>query len=97
MRATRIFYDYRDFQMRLDASSPAHYDVELVKRDAKGRFWAQTYKIYGTDRKGRLIIFERKWVHSNSLAGLRPAMIDSFVAKYAMPLNAVPGRIEVVR
>ena len=94
-RIRRVFYDYRDFQMRLDTSSPAHYDVELVSRDSKRRIWIQTYKIYGADRRGNLLIFERKWIHSTSLAGLRQAMVDSFIANYARPLNAVPGRLEV--
>ena len=58
-RISRKLYDYRDFQIRLDASSPAHYDVELERRDLKGRIWVQTYRIYGADRRGNLIIFER--------------------------------------
>ena len=93
----RIFYDYRDFRARLDDASPTHFDVELVRRDSRGRIWIQTYKIYGADRKGDLIIFERKWVHSDNLAALRPAMVDAFIANFARPLNAVPGRIEVLR
>ena len=92
----RVFYDYRDFRARLDDASPAHFDVELVRRDSRGRIWIQTYKIYGADTKGNLIIFERKWVHSENLAALRPAMVDSFIANFAKPLNAVPGRIEVI-
>ena len=91
----RIFYDYRDFRSRLDDASPAHFDVELVRRDSRGRIWIQTYKIYGADTKVNLIIFERKWVHSDNLAALRTAMVDSFIANYARPLNAVPGRMEV--
>ena len=91
----RIFYDYHDFRARLDDASPAHFDVELVRRDSRGRIWIQTYKIYGVDRRGSLILFERKWVHSDTLAGLRPAMVDSFVSNYAKPLNAVAGRLEV--
>ena len=93
----RIFYDYRDFRARLDDASPAHFDVELVRRNSRGRIWIQIYRIYGADRKGDLIIFERKWVHSDNLATLRPAMVDAFIANFARPLNAVPGRIEVVR
>ena len=94
-RIRRVFYDYRDFRLRLDDSSPVHYDVDLTKRDSKGRIWMARFKLFGRDRKGRLMIFEQKWLHSDSLSYLRPAMVNTFVAKYARPLNAVPGRLEV--
>lgn len=91
----RVFYDYRDFQKRLAASSPAHYDVELEKSDPEGLVWVQKYRIYGTDSRGTLIIYERRWIHPSVQANLRPHMVDRFVMTFAKPLNAVPGRIEV--
>ena len=91
----RVFFDFKDFRLRLDDLSPVHYDVGLDRLDPGGRKWAQTQRIYGVDRKGMLIIYERRWVHSSVQAGLRASMVDRFVATFAKPLNAVPGRIEV--
>lgn len=96
MKSTRIFYDSEDFRMRLDESSPAHYDVELARVDPEGLMWVQTYRIYGTDWRGNLLIYERRWIHSRGQANLRPQMVDSLLNKLAIPLNAIPGRLEVI-
>lgn len=95
----RVFYSYEDFKMRLDDNSPVHYDVQ--KRNIADQKWALFLRIYGTDRRGRLIIYETKrrptyqdisrrsqedsWIQNK---------IDEFVQEFAAPLNAVLGRIE---
>lgn len=96
LKMKRVFYDFNDYQLRLDASSACHYDIELEKRDAEGLEWVQRYKIYGMDRRGNLIVFERRWAHASDQARFRPLMADMFVNACAKPLNAVPGRLEIV-
>ena len=84
-KLARVFYDFKDFQMRLAQSSPAHYDVELAKLDSEGQTWVQKYRIYGADCHGNLIVFERRWIHSSAQANLRPHMIDVFVTRCVRP------------
>ena len=94
-KMARIFYDFRDFRLRLDYGSPVHYDIGLDKLDPEGKKWVTTFRIYGTDRKGHLIIWERRWFHNFMQAPHREKMNEDFIRNYAEPLNAVPGRMEV--
>lgn len=91
----RIFLVYSDFRIRVDDNSPVHYDVDVRRVDTQGQQWVMTFRIFALDRKGRLIIFEHKWSHNYLQTLQRQAIIKEFVEKYADPLNAIPGRIEV--
>ncbi len=91
----RIFLVYPDFRVRVDDNSPVHYQVDVRRVDTQGMQWLLTFRVYALDRKGRLIIFEHKWPHSYIQTIQRQSMIGELVEKYADPLNAVPGRIEV--
>jgi len=91
----RVFLQYADFRVRLDDSSPVHYDAELRKLDSEGMKWLMTFKIFGLDRKQRLIIFEYKWDHSYIQTLQRDDVIRELVEKFANPINAVPGRMEL--
>jgi hypothetical protein len=53
------------------------------------------FRIFAMDRRGRLIIFEHRWPHNYLQTLQRQSVTDSLVNKYADPLNALPGRIEV--
>jgi len=90
----RVFYNFDDFRVRLDENSPAHYDVEVKRLDPQGVRWTLLFKVYGVDRRGRVIIYEAKWAHSYNQTPRRQKVIDELTEKYATPLNAIPGRIE---
>ena len=92
---TRVFYGWRDYQLRLDPSSPVHFDILLQEREPGGRDWVSIYRIYGQDRRGARIIFERRWPHTSADALDRAARANWFVFTYAKPLGALPGRIEL--
>ena len=92
---TRVFYNLADFRVRLSENSPVHYDIDLNRLDPPRDLWAQTFRVYGTDRKGGLIVHESRWIHTSGQASARKAMADSFITRVAAPLNGVPGRLEV--
>jgi hypothetical protein len=91
----RVFISYQDFRLRVDDNSPVHYDAQIRKEDLQGMKWLLTFRIFALDRKQRLIIFEYKWPHSYIQTIQRDEVVQELVEKFAMPLNAVPGRIEV--
>ncbi len=91
----RVFFLYPDFRMRVDDNSPVHYDVDVRRLDSQGTQWLLTFRIFALDRRGRLIIFEHKWPHSYIQTLQRQSVTQDLVEKYADPLNALPGRIEV--
>lgn len=93
-RVIRIFYDLKDLRARLAENSPVHYDICLDELDSSEGRWAQIYRIYGIDRRGNLIVHERRWLHTSDQADLRPLMADRFVTTVARPLNGLPGRLE---
>jgi hypothetical protein len=91
----RVFYLYPDFRIRVDDNSPVHYDVDVKTVDSQGTKWLLTFRIFALDRRGRLIIFGHKWPHNYLQTLQRQSVTESLVKKFADPLNAVPGRIEV--
>ncbi len=91
----RVFFLYPDFRMRVDDNSPVHYDVDVRRLDSQGTQWLLTFRIFALDRRGRLIIFEHKWPHSYIQTLQRQSVTQDLIEKYADPLNALPGRIEV--
>lgn len=91
----RVFLLYPDFRARVDDNSPVHYDIDVKRVDSQGTSWLLTFRIFALDRKGRLIIFEHKWPHSYIQTLQRKSIMQELVEKYADPLNALPGRIEV--
>ena len=93
-RLTRIFYNYQDFRARLADNSPVHYDIGLRQLDPEGERMEQTYRLYGADRRGRLIVYERRWPHNHAQVKQRSQIAEDFIKNIAQPLNAVPGRIE---
>ncbi|MDA4120434.1 MAG: hypothetical protein OK436_07600 [Thaumarchaeota archaeon] len=92
---TRVFYGRKDYQLRLDPSSPVHYDILLQGREPGGSEWDSVYRIYGLDRRGTRIVFERRWPHTSAEALDRPSKANWFIFTYARPLRALPGRIEL--
>ncbi len=93
--AVRVFYLYPDFRIRVDDNSPVHYDVDIKQLDSQGTKWVLTFRVFALDRRGRLIIFEHKWPHSYIQTIQRQSVAKELIRKYADPLNAVPGRMEV--
>jgi hypothetical protein len=91
----RVFFLYQDFRVRVDDNSPVHYDVDVRRLDSEGTKWLLTFRIFALDRKGRLIIFEHKWPHSYIQTIRTNSVTRDLIAKYADPLNAMPGRMEV--
>ncbi|MDE1854369.1 MAG: hypothetical protein KGI38_11575 [Thaumarchaeota archaeon] len=91
----RIFLLYPDFRIRVDDNSPVHYEVDVRRKDSQGTQWILTFRIFALDRKGRLIIFEHKWSHSYIQTIQRQSVTQELIKKYADPLNALPGRLEV--
>ena len=91
----RVFYLYPDFRIRVDDNSPVHYDVDVRAVDSTGTKWLLTFRVFGLDRRGRLIIFEHRWPHNYLQTLQRQSVAEDLVRKYADPLNALPGRIEV--
>ena len=91
----RIFYVYPDFHIRVDDNSPVHFDVDVRTVDSQGTRWLLTFRVFALDRRGRLIIFEHKWPHNYLQTLQRQSVMEDLVRKYADPLNALPGRIEV--
>ena len=91
----RVFLIYADFRLRVDDNSPVHYDAEVRRLDTDGTKWLMIFRIFALDRKGRLIIFEHKWPHSYIQTIQRQEVMQELIEKYADPLNALPGRIEV--
>jgi hypothetical protein len=91
----RVFFLYQDFRVRVDDNSPVNYEVDVRRLDSEGTKWLLTFRIFALDRKGRLIIFEHKWPHSYIQTIQRNSVTRELIEKYADPLNAIPGRIEV--
>jgi hypothetical protein len=91
----RVFLLYPDFRLRVDDNSPVHYDANVTRVDSQGTQWLLTFRIFALDRRGRLIIFEHKWPHSYIQTIQRQAVLMDLIEKYADPLNALPGRMEV--
>ena len=91
----RVFYDFEDFKLRVDDSSPVHYEVELKRLDSQGTNWVLVFHLYGIDRKRRLMMYEFKWTHGLLQVSQRQKIIDELVSKVARPMNALPGRIEI--
>lgn len=91
----RVFFLYPDFRIRVDDNSPVHFDVQVRQADSQGNHWLLTFRVFALDRKGRLIIFEHRWPHSYLQAIQRQSYIQDLIEKFAEPLNALPGRIEV--
>ena len=91
----RVFFLYPDFRVRVDDNSPVHYDADVRQLDSQGTKWVLTFRIFGLDRRGRLVIFEHRWPHSYIQTLQRQSVIRELIEKYADPLNALPGRIEV--
>jgi hypothetical protein len=91
----RVFFLYQDFRIRVDDNSPVHYDMDVRQADSQGNRWLLTFRIFALDRRGRLIIFEHKWPHSYIQTIQRGSVMRDLIEKYAEPLNALPGRIEV--
>ena len=91
----RVFYIYPDFRLRVDDNSPVHYDGDVRRLDPQGNKWILTFRIFALDRRGRLIIFEHKWPHSYIQTLQRQTYMQELIQKYADPLNALPGRMEV--
>ncbi len=94
-RVVRIFYIYPDFRIRVDDNSPVHYDAAVTRLDSQGNKWLLNFRVFAFDRKGRLIIFEHKWPHSYVQTLQRQSYLQELIEKYADPLNALPGRMEV--
>ncbi len=94
-RVVRVFLLYPDFRVRVDDNSPVHYDMDVRRADSQGTQWVLTFRIFALDRRGRLIIFEYKWPHSYIQTLQRESVMHELIEKYADPLNALPGRIEV--
>ena len=91
----RVFYLYPDFRIRVDDNSPVHYDVDVKAVDTQGTKWLLTFRVFGLDRRGRLIIIDHRWSHNYHQTLQRQSVTDDLIRKYADPLNARPGRIEV--
>ena len=91
----RVFFLYPDFRVRVDDNSPVHYDVDVRSVDPQGNRWLLTFRVFALDRRGRLIIFEHRWPHSYIQTIQRQSVAKELIEKYADPLNALPGRIEV--
>ncbi len=91
----RVFFLFPDFRLRVDDNSPVHYDVDVRRIDTQGNKWLLTFRVFALDRKGRLIIFEHRWPHSYIQTIQRQEYVQELVEKFADPLNALPGRIEV--
>lgn len=91
----RVFFLYPDFRIRVDDNSPVHYDVDVKPTDSQGTRWLLIFRVFALDRRGRLIIFEHKWPHSYIQTVQRQTIMQELVQKYADPLNALPGRMEV--
>ena len=91
----RVFFLYPDFRVRVDDNSPVHYDVDVRQVDTTGSKWLLTFRIFALDRRGRLVIFEHRWPHSYIQTIQRQTVTQDLIAKYADPLNALPGRLEV--
>ncbi len=94
-RVVRVFYVYPDFRIRADDNSPVHYDADVTRMDSQGNRWLLTFRVFALDRRGRLIIFEHRWPHSYIQTTQRQSYIEELIEKYAEPLNALPGRMEV--
>ncbi len=94
-RVVRIFFLYADFRVRVDDNSPVHYEMDIRRMDTQGTQWLLTFRIFALDRRGRLIIFEHKWPHSYIQTIQREEVMQELIEKYADPLNALPGRMEV--
>ncbi len=94
-RVVRVFYVYPDFRIRIDDNSPVHFDADVTRLDSQGNKWLLTFRVFALDRRGRLIIFEHKWPHSYIQTLQRQSVTQDLIEKYADPLNALPGRIEV--
>jgi hypothetical protein len=91
----RVFFLYSDFRVRVDDNSPVHFDFDVRRVDSQGMRWVLTFKVYGMDRRGRLMVFEYKWPHTYLETPRRDEVIAELVDKFAEPLNALPGRLEV--
>ena len=91
----RVFFLYPDFRVRVDDNSPVHFDVDVRAVDSQGTRWLLTFRVFALDRRGRLIIFEHRWPHSYIQTIQRESVTKELIEKYADPLNALPGRIEV--
>ncbi|HKT21434.1 MAG TPA: hypothetical protein VJR06_02250, partial [Nitrososphaerales archaeon] len=91
----RVFFLYPDFRIRVDDNSSVHFDMDVEQVDPQGNRWLLTFRIFALDRRGRLIIFEHKWPHSYIQTIQRQSVMRDLVEKFAEPLNALPGRIEV--
>ncbi len=91
----RIFYLYSDSRVRVDDNSPVHFDVDVRRMDTQGMRWVLTFRVYAMDRRERLIIFEHKWAHTYIQTPQRDEVVRELIEKFAEPLNAIPGRLEV--
>ncbi len=91
----RVFYLYSDFRVRVDDNSPVHFDFDVRRVDTQGMRWILTFRVCAMDRRNRLIIFEHKWAHTYIQTVQRDEVIQELIEKFAEPLNAVPGRLEV--
>lgn len=94
-RVVRVFYLYPDFRIRVDDNSPVHFDADVRRLDSQGNKWLLTFRVFALDRKGRLVIFEHKWPHSYTQTIQRQSYLQELIEKFADPLNALPGRMEV--
>ena len=94
-RVVRVFFLYPDFRIRVDDNSPVHYDADVRQVDSNGNRWLLTFRVFALDRKGRLIIFEHRWAHSYIQTLQRQPYLQDLIEKFADPLNALPGRMEV--
>lgn len=94
-KVVRVFFNYDDFRIRVDDNSPVHYDVNVRRMNPEGTQWLLTFHIFALDRRGSLIVFEHKWPHSYIQTIQRHSVMKELVEKYADPLNAIPGRMEM--
>jgi hypothetical protein len=69
--------------------------MDVRRVDSDGARWLFTFRIFALDRRGRLMNFEHKWPHSYIQTLQRESVMTELIEKYADPLNALPGRIEV--
>lgn len=83
-----ILYSYEEFKARVDANKPIHHRAFIESLD-DGVFSRLTFRIYGLDKKGQMIIFEVRRLALDFDEQRRE--YERLVEKYAKPLESTEG------
>lgn len=83
-----ILHSYEEFKARVDASNPIHHRA-FIEILGDGVFSRLTFRIYGLDKKGQMIIFEVRKLALDFYEQRRE--YERLVEKYAKPLGSTEG------